>query len=219
METKKRTFKQLTDNFIRYELGFRRVFDIPVLNQWFELSKSQKIEDENTKVLQKLQNTLIVRGSKWNEFELSEWFIGPVLSLIDFNTDDVALFAFHDITSIVKNYELSGRPDVMIATGIDEPIVPYFCFQEYKRQTDPDGNPQTQLLGAMIAAQALNKNSQAIYGIYVIGKVWYFVVLQEDKWCESKSYNADDEEIFEIFRILKALKEIILKMEIKVDTL
>jgi len=209
-EIKKRTFKQLNDNFIRFELGFRQVQVSSILDNWFDLSKSQTIEDENYKVLKHLQLMLNARSSKWNEFELSEWFIGPVLSLINFNTDEIALFACHDLMATVNNCKLSGRPDAMIATGIDEPIVPYFCFQEYKRQTDPDGNPQTQLLGAMIAAQALNNNNKPIYGIYVIGKEWWFVVLQDNEWCESKTYNADDEELFDIFRILKALKEIIL---------
>jgi len=210
METKKRTFKQLNDNFIRYELGFRQVSELSILNQWFELSKKHEISNVHLEVLKQLQHTLIVRSSKWNEFELSEWFIGPVLSLIDFNTDDFALFAFHDLMATVNNCKLSGRPDALIATGIDEPIVPYFCFQEYKRQTDPDGNPQTQLLGAMIAAQELNNNQKPIYGIYVVGYDWKFVLLRGSEWSESKAYNATDEEIFDIFKMLKALKEIIL---------
>jgi len=42
---------------------------------------------------------------------------------------------------------LLGRPDMMIASGIDLPQESYFCIQEYKQQTDPNGNPQTQLLG------------------------------------------------------------------------
>jgi len=158
-----------------------------------------------------LQQTLIECTSDWNEFELSEWFIGPVLSLIGFNTKNFKLFAFRDLKAVVKDYELSGRPDVVIARGKSSPILPYFCFQEYKRQTDPDGNPITQLLGAMIAAQALNNNSKPIYGIYVIGVAWRFVVLNDNEWCESKIYNANDEPmLLDIFRMLKALKEIIM---------
>ncbi len=47
------------------------------------------------------------------------------------------LFACRDISAIVKDYELSGRPDVMLAKGVDSPQIPYFCFHEYKQQTAP----------------------------------------------------------------------------------
>ncbi len=210
MENNKMTFEDLTENIICYTLGYEQIYDCTILNKWFELSKNQEIPADDERLLKRLQHTLIERCSKWNEFELSEWFIGPVLSLIEFNTKKFKMFAARDLKAIVKDYELSGRPDVMIASGISSPIIPYFCFHEYKQQTDPNGNPLTQLLGAMFTAQILNNNEKPIYGIYVIGYDWKFVVLNENEWCESKAYHATDEEIFDIFKILKALKEIIL---------
>ncbi len=39
------------------------------------------------------------------------------------------------------------------------------------------------------------------------------MVLNGNEYCISKSYNAEDEELFDIFRMLKALKHII-KMEL-----
>jgi len=130
--------------------------------------------------------------------------------LIDFDNEDNSLFAFRDLSAVVNDCELSGKPDVMFARGIDEPQIPYFFFHEYKRETDPNGKPQPQLMGAMLAAQALNNNEKIIYGIYVVGYDWKFVILKGTEWCESKAYHATDEEIFDIFKILKALKEIIL---------
>ncbi len=209
METKKITFKQLTENFIYYKLGYKQVYESEILNKWLELSKQQNISPEDVNILKRLQLLLIENCSKWNEFELSEWFIGPIMSFINFNKNDIKLFAFREISVTVKEYELSGKPDAMIATGIDEPIIPYFCFNEYKQQTDPNGNPQPQLLGEMIAAQELNNNEKPIYGIYVIGYSWTFVVLKENKWCESNSYSAKDNDIFDIYKMLLALKEII----------
>jgi len=210
MENNKMSFKDLTENFICYTLGYNQVFNAPLLKEWIELSKTQIVPDDDSRILLRLQQTLISRSTNWNEFELSEWFIGPVLSLIDYNTQKYKMFAARDLKAVVNNYELSGRPDVMLASGISSPIIPYFCFHEYKQQTDPNGNPQTQLLGAMFAAQELNNNEKPIYGIYVVGYDWQFVVLKGTEWCESKKYVADDEEIFDIFKILKALKEIIL---------
>jgi len=210
VENNKITFKQLTENFIYYKLGFKQVYESEILKEWFELSKQQTIISEDTSIIKRLQRILVDRSSKWNEFELSEWFIGPIMSLIDFNSEDLKLFAFRDIEATVKDYELSGKPDAMIATGIDSPITPYFCFHKYKRQTDPNGNPQTQLLGSMITAQELNNNEKPIYGIYVIGFTWRFVVLHGNTWCESNLFSADDNSIYDIYKILLALKQIIL---------
>jgi hypothetical protein len=212
-EIKKLTFKQLTRNILKDNFGLVQVRKHEVLNNWVELSKTQPISDFERQNLLFFQRTLENRSSSWNEFELSEWFIGPVISLIDYNTEQFTLFACRDISAIVNNFELSGRPDVIIAKGIDSPQIPYFCFHEYKQQTDPNGNPQTQLLGAMLAAQALNNNKNQVYGVYVIGYDWKFVILKGTEWIETSPYIAVNEVLFDIFRMLKALKEIILSYE------
>jgi hypothetical protein len=207
----KLTFKQITRNLLKDKFGLVLVRNHEVLEQWKKTSILQKISEYEQQTLLRLQNTLIKRCVSWNEFELSEWFIGPLISLVEFENDDFSLFAFHDLTAQIDDYEITGKPDVMFARGIDEAQIPYFFFNEYKRQTDPDGNPQTQLLGAMLAAQSLNKNDKPIYGIYVIGKFWTFVILHGNQWCESNSYVSDDQDIFEIFRLLRGLKELIYK--------
>jgi len=206
----KYTFKQLTRNILKKHFGMSLVETHETWNHWYNLSKSQNITTVEEQCLNLLQKALKMRSSSWNEYELSEWFIGPVLALVEFNSEYITLFANRDICAIVQDYELSGRPDVLISSGIDSPEIPYFCFHEYKQQTDPNGNPQTQLLGAMLTAQALNNNEKPVYGVYIVGYDWTFVVLQENEWCESKAYHATDDEIFDIFKILKALKEIIL---------
>ena len=48
-----------------------------------------------------------------------------------------------------------------------------------------------------------------IYGLFVVGLMWNFIVLNNNEYCISKSYNADDEEIFTIFKMLKTLKKMI----------
>ena len=59
---------------------------------------------------------------------------------------------------------------------------------------------------AMLTAQNLNKDGKPIYGCYIIGRMWNFMVLEDKNYCISKSFNADDDEVFEIFRIMKGLK-------------
>ncbi len=209
----KLTFKQLTRNMLKDRFGLIQHRKHEILDNWLEQAKPQPISDFEQQSLLHLQKMLNIRASSWNEFELSEWFIGPLLALVEYYSEKFSLFACREITATVSGCELTGRPDAMLANGIDEPITPYFCFHEYKQQTDPNGNPQTQLLGAMLAAQELNNNQKPIYGVYVIGMDWSFIVLSNNQWCESKKYIADDEEIFDIFRILKALNQIILSYD------
>jgi len=204
------SFKQLTRDSLKDIFGLKQISKQKLLDDWLLLANQQIINEVDNEIIKRLQNKLIKRCASWNEFELSEWFIGPLISLIDFETDEMSLFAFYEIFATVNGYELSGKPDVMFARGIDVAQMPYFFFHEYKRQTDPNGNPQTQLLGAMLTAQAINNNEKPIYGVYVVGFQWRFIVLNDNKWSESKIFTAEENEIFDIFKILKALKELII---------
>ncbi|TAD95913.1 MAG: hypothetical protein EAZ97_14895, partial [Bacteroidetes bacterium] len=77
------------------------------------------------------------------------------------------------------------------------------------RSVDNDGQPDAQALAAMLVVQADENGRKPIYGLYIVGLIWNFMVLNEKEYCISKSYNAENEEIFDIFRMLKALKHII----------
>jgi len=61
-----------------------------------------------------------------------------------------------------------------------------------------------------LVAQELNKNQHPIYGCYILGRDWFFMVLQGRQYAISEVYAATKEDIFDIFRILKGLKAIIL---------
>ncbi len=86
------------------------------------------------------------------------------------------------------------------------------CFHEYKKEHEPKGDPAAQALSAMLVARELNHRAHPIYGIYVVGKLWHFMLLDGDAYVISKGFLADDEEIFTIFKILKALKAILLEI-------
>jgi hypothetical protein len=87
-------------------------------------------------------------------------------------------------------------------------------MQEHKSETGPNGDPLGQLLIEMVAAQAMNKEpEQALYGCYIIGRNWFFVVLQEKDYAVSNAYVATDTAIFDIVGILKKIKRM---FEIKI---
>ncbi|MFZ4661250.1 MAG: hypothetical protein ACOYNY_29845 [Caldilineaceae bacterium] len=197
------------------DFGLRQVFANAILDQWLtaEITLSAYEKD----VLQHLRHLLLINTPGWNEQELALHFIGPLLSIVQFTEPyRFNLFAERRISAIISGLEseieLSGEPDGMIATGYREPKVPLFAFTEYKRQIDPEGDPAGQTLAAMLVGQALNGDHAPLYGAYVVGSDWRFMVLENKHYTISRDYSALSDEIFDILRMLKALKAIILDL-------
>ena len=107
---------------------------------------------------------------------------------------------------------MGGNPDSVIASGRRSPKKPYFCFHEFKRQHETKGDPAGQCLAAMLVAQELNEHKHPIYGCYVQGLDWFFMILEGKEYCISNGYMATRDDIFDIFRILKALKQIVIRL-------
>ncbi len=205
-----RTFKEWTLASLDETFGLKQVRTMPALETW--LNGSADLSDFERQTLVELQDNLIVNVHDWNERELAYHFIGPVLTFVKFTTEKCNLFAERLFSGTVDDIEMGGRPDGMIASGFREPKTPYFCFQEYKKELDPEGDPAAQALAAMLTAQELKEHHAPMYGAYVNGSFWYFMVLQERNYCISKPYVATADDVFDIFRILKVLKQIILKL-------
>ncbi len=204
------TISKCTKEFLKETFGLRQIWESPVLENWLEHARMMTLEDFEMKVLESLKENLIRRSDDWNEFELNEYFIGPIIALVNFNTEYFCVFAERNLEVELGEYKLTGKPDLLIAAGESFPKIPYFCFSEYKKQIEPEGNPVYQALGEMLAAQHLNPREHPIYGVGVMGKLWHFLVLQGQEYCVSKSFATDDEEIFDIVKILKALKGILI---------
>lgn len=210
------TFRQCTLTLLDKLFDLRQVFVSPLLDQW--LQGEPALSDYEQKTLQELRTLLNLNVPNWNEQELAQHFIGPLLNLVRFTEPyRFNLFATRKIGAILPysdgEIELSGEPDGIIATGFREPEIPMFAFTEYKRQLDPDGDPAAQTLAAMLVAQRLNPKPHPIYGCYVIGRDWFFMVLQEKHYVISTGHNAlQYPELEEILHILKTLKLIILDL-------
>jgi hypothetical protein len=171
------------------------------------------ITEHEKSSLQALQQTLMLNVEGWNEQELSLRFIGPFLSLVQFTEFyRFNLFAQRHIGVVIDDTELSGEPDTIIATGYREPEIPMFAFTEYKRQIDPQGDPAGQTLAAMLVGQVLNGNRHPVYGCYVVGSDWRFMLLDGKHYLISRDYSALSDEIYDILRILKALRAIIVDL-------
>jgi len=204
-------FGKATKDILKLKLGLKQINKSEDLDLWFRKSKEIEITDIEYFVVEKLQNMMIRRVHEWNEFELSEHFIGPIMAMVDFNTDYFSMFAERTLEIETEKYFLTGKADLLVASGETDPILPYLCVQEYKRQTDPNGDPLYQVVCEMFVAAQKNNNTLPIYGISILGVKWNFIILKNNEYCVSYSFSADSVQIFEIFKIIKALKEILLE--------
>ncbi len=203
-----RNFREWTLAELDKTFHLRQIRTSPVLEDW--LGGAAGISGAERQMLTVFRDKLLRNVHDWNETELAQYFIGPVLTLADYTTDYFNLFAERHFQAVVDGIEMAGKPDAMIASGWREPEKPFFCFQEYKRETDPEGDPAAQTLAAMLAAQGINENQRPVYGCYVKGRDWFFMVLQIKVYTISEPYIATRDDLFDIFRILKVLKQIIL---------
>jgi hypothetical protein len=205
------TFKEWTLTKLDNAFGIRQVLDMnyPLLKKWQELSKTIEITAYEQQQLLDLQQPLQWGGKGWNEYELENKFISPVFMAAKFDDQIIGYFLERSLKGIVGDYELSGIVDGMIAKGFRDPDKPFFCMHEYKRSVDNDGQPDAQALAAMLVVQAEENGRKPIYGLYIVGLIWNFMVLNGKEYCISQNYDASNPEIFEIFRMLKALKHII----------
>lgn len=203
----KSNFSEWTRYSLEKTFAVIQVANHQVWEGWWARSQQQTVDSFEQEYLARLQNILTYRVDDWNEAELAEQFIGPLLNLVNFNTQHFAIFAEREISAIIGDYELFGRPDAIIAQGRRVPEIPYFCFHEYKREFEPKGDPAGQVLVAMLVAQELNNHKIPIYGLYVAGDKWRFMLLKASEYYVSRSLVADSETIFTIFKLLKALKQ------------
>jgi len=206
------TFGKCTKTILKKTFGLRQIWQSEQLDAWLTIAETQKIDAFERELLTRLQHTLIRRVDDWNEAELSEYFIGPIIALIDFNTEYFSAFTQRPLETEIGDYKLMGKPDMLVAKGETEPEIPYVCFQEYKKQIDPEGNPVYQALGEMLAARELNPHSHPIYGVGVIGKLWHFILLDGHDYVVSPGFLADGDDLFSIVTILKGLKGILVEI-------
>lgn len=210
MKKKEMPFRLCNLSFLDETFALKEVQTMQVLDDWLE--RSVEITDFERSQLLYFRSLLDFNVHDWNEHELDSQFIGPMFALVNFSSYNFNHYAQRDLEGILEEWRLFGKPDGMIASGRRTPKTPYFAFQEYKKELDPHGDPAGQALAAMLVGQSLNEDKWPLYGCYVNGDVWRFMALNGKKYSISSGYIATTDAIFDIFRILKALKEMIIKL-------
>lgn len=198
-------FSQWTEQKLHDTFGLRECPEHPRLQAWLEPVDAPQ---DMPPLLEALRQRLARHARSWNEEELKLHFIGPLVALIDFEGADYSLFAGRSLTATIGAYELSGVVDGLIARGRYDPVTPYFCLHEYKPEKGRDLDPSGQVLAAMLAARELNPEAQPVYGCYVLGRIWFFVILDAETphYAISPAFDAASEDIVQIYAILMRLK-------------
>lgn len=198
------TFKEWNLDKIEEAFGLKQVWQSEILDEL--INHPYQLDEMERTFVTKLQRHFSFGGDDWNEVELENKFISPMIVLSEIADEKCSYFLERELSTTIDEYELSGKVDGMIATGFRSPKKPYFCLNEYKRGTDPDGDPKGQALIAMLVAQKLNNNNAPIFGCFVIGRIWQFMILEGNQYTISRDFSCVDNEVFDIFRILKGLR-------------
>ncbi len=204
-------FQQCTLTSLDKLFGLRQVFSPPALSSW--LSQPVELSSFQLESLQHLRSLLTLNVLGWNEQELSLNFIGPIFTLAEISSQRYNLFAQRQISARVNGFFLTGKPDGMVASGYREPEIPYFAFQEYKKEKDPNGDPAAQALAAMLVGQALNTgHTHPLYGCYVVGENWRFLVLDGTEYAISPAFSALTDDLSDILKALISLKNTVAEL-------
>ena len=199
-----RTFDTWEYDEIETILGYKRVRNHPLLNQW--LAVPVDVPDTSVALLLSLQERLLENADAWNEDELKMFFIAPFLSQVPLYFDDFKPFMQRTMSATFPelNLHVTGKVEFFIARGKQRPRQPYFFLHEYKQERRRETDPLGQLLIAMIAAQTINEVKMPLYGCYVIGRNWFFVIVNEREYSVSLAYDATKLELYSIYAFVSA---------------
>ncbi len=179
----------------------------PLLKKWLE--GKCEISEPEQEVLEKLRIRLSRNVHLWNEMELRGKFLIPLMELVDYDTGDYQTFMERSLTLVRGKEETTGTVDFLIAKGRQIPRSPFFSIHEYKPEPSGRKDPLGQLLIALVAIYQANQKEEynfPLYGAYVIGPIFYFIIFDGKTYSRSKAYVASQEDIFAIFCILKEVK-------------
>ncbi|MGB0930320.1 MAG: hypothetical protein ACPGVB_06070 [Chitinophagales bacterium] len=225
------TFSSFTEEKARRAFGLKvQMNPNDFLDEWLENAAKQTVEVGEGTQLQKLQNKLSIFVRGWNEQELRERFIIPVVELVDFDMYQLEVVAFseREMKVTYKKSIIQGKVEWMVATGIGEPQQPFFFIHEYKKEKDASNDPVGQILATLYTAQLLNNQKPKpslfnpspsnfsqipLYGCYIVGRFWFFMRLKGEAYYISKAYDSlDKDDLQFILKMLKAQKQMIMEL-------
>ncbi len=206
------SFSQITLADLRSIVKINLRLDNSKFDTWFNRANTT-LNDSDVTFLENLINKHAFAIETYKEETLKIKFISPILNRVEFSNFDKEICDFYDEPLLYKhkNFILTGNVDFMVAKGYFYSEIPYFFIQEFKPSTTAK-NPQPQLLAELVAAIELAQYTQ-IKGAFIIGVLWYFVILEkvgndEYQYFISKSHDSTDlEKLQGIYKNLLNVKQ------------
>ncbi len=202
-----KSFERWTIDEVENYFNIHQTYQNSTLEAW--LHSTQVLTDAEHRTLEALRQKASENIDFWNEEDLKMKFTAFLLALVPFDEGRYKGFLERTIKATVKGEVISGIVDYIVATGKAEPQVPFFFLQEYKPHRRPGRDALAQVLSAMIAARERNTPQKTMYGSYVIGRQWFFLVLEENTYTISQAFDITQEDIVRVVQILRGMKRII----------
>ncbi len=205
---KKRKFEEWEYSQINKEFGYKRYYEGFALLETWQQADTPINESEKT-ALEKLAKRLLYNAEVWNEDELKFFFISHLIEWVDFQHARYKAFTQRKFAAVIGEWEVNGIVDFVVSTGEQHPEQPFFFLHEYKQERKRDNDPLGQLLIEMIVAQQQNERKFPLYGCYVVGRLYFFVVLNGQEYAVSPAFDASSSDIMSIFRMFRFVKRYI----------
>jgi hypothetical protein len=200
----RRPFEQWLFEDVEIAFNIERIKNMPILMEWLDVPKNTVLSPE----IDKLRLLLADNVETWNESDLEMIFLAQFFWQFEFNNAPAYRVFMQRNLFTEENLGENHKAKWFIATGKQTPKKPFFFLQEYKPEKNSGNDPLGQLLIAMVDAQILNEDiKKPLFGCYMIGRFWFFVVLIEKSYSVSKSYDATQtDDLSEIVVILERVK-------------
>ena len=218
MATYPTDFSKWKTDMVRRAFGLNNVKKLPSLSNWMAF-EPPPLEARDLASIQWAIEQFGNRARFVSESDIKMKLLGPAIVASGFDNKDFSTFGEIMIRTILTatdgtQLKVSGRPDLVVAMGEIEASLPYFCMQEYKRQSGTKSDPQGQVLIEMLAARQVNLNEgnelDAIYGAFTLGRELNFLTLEKDTFAISKTYLLDvEQDLIDVTMRIRALKHII----------
>ena len=205
-KTPDKPFKDWQAEEVERAFGITRLDTLPVLDYFATLHLADNHKERST--IEAYRREALWRIEAWNEDEYKFLFISPFLKLINFTNRIYSIFTQRPMSVKYDNgtKTTNGKVEWMLARGRQIPEEPHFFLHEYKPEKNRDNDPLGQLLIAMVAAHTINKDEKPIYGIYINGRNWFFVVFTGTTFATSLAYDITSNDIFDLFAVLEYLR-------------
>lgn len=192
-----KTFEKWETEEVERTFGLVYHETLPEMKAW--IAFQQDLTEREQETIEDLRTEMKYYADFWNEEDIKVFFLMPLINMVRFReTGKYRTFMEASLKAELLDAQnnpclLSGRVEMLVATGKQRPQTPFFFMNEYKPQIKAQADPKGQLLSAMLAAQAKNNGlNLPIYGLYNIGQFVFFVVLVGKTYTNSQAFDMTD---------------------------